>query len=208
MYLHMVPGLSQCPGHPPIAGPTQRGCSCEEAIPRANVPSFLLRTEPALRTNVEKLFSHQHCTLYQDTKQHFTYTLLFFYRNLMVELSISVTLGSAGRFLIFRHLPEENQRVTIPLGIQCPSLLALGIITNPCSLSSCGELLRHNTAPCGSTGSLCSCMSMEVLDHFPISSNKSILFPKKPLCFVQIKLFGWTHPSTPDLFKMTVNCDT
>lgn len=50
-------------------------------------------------------------------------------------------------FLIFRHLLEENQSVTKLLGTQCPSPLALGVITNPCSLSSCGELLHHNTTP-------------------------------------------------------------
>lgn len=65
----------------------------------------------------------------------------------MVELFISVTLDSAGRFLVLMHLPEENQRNTIPLGTQCPSHLALGNIIDPRSLPSCGARLHHNTIP-------------------------------------------------------------
>lgn len=34
---------------------------------------------------------------------------------------ISVALDSAAIFLTFKHLSEENQSVTIPLGTPCPS---------------------------------------------------------------------------------------
>lgn len=91
----------------------------------------------------------------------------------MVEVFISVALDLAAMLLIFRRLSKENQKIPIPLGMQCPSHLALSIITNPCSLSSCGEFLHHSTSPLWIDRQPLL-LAMEVLDHFLISSNKSI----------------------------------
>lgn len=61
----------------------------------------------------------------------------------MVEISISVALDSAAMFLTFRQLSGENQSVTILLGTPQPSPLALSVVPNASSLSSCGELLLY-----------------------------------------------------------------
>lgn len=51
--------------------------SCEEAIPTANVPTFLLQADSEQTAHVEKhFFSHLYCPLCQDTEQRFTFILL------------------------------------------------------------------------------------------------------------------------------------
>lgn len=61
----------------------------------------------------------------------------------MVEISISVALDSAAMFLTFRQLSGENRSVTILLGTPLPSPLALSVVPNASSRSSCGKLLLY-----------------------------------------------------------------
>lgn len=115
----------------------------------------------------------------------------------MVEIFISVALDSAAIFLTFRHLSEENQSVTMPLGTQCLSLAALSIITNPRSLFSCGELLFYQYhSGVDSQASLVTGGPMAVLDQrFSISSNKSMYASQEtPLfCANQAPVVDPTH---------------
>ena len=120
---------------------------------------------------------------------------------------ISVALDWAAIFLTFRHLSEKKKKVTIPLGTQCVSAVALSIVSRPLSpvvassfsISAVPEWIHKQPLLLVGEGA-----ANPVLEQrFAISSSKSMYASQETplICTNQALVVDPAH-STPDLFEM------